>query len=87
MRRLDWRGAIEFVDITRAHASACPIDPATMLERSQASEDGNLLSGDGRSDSPLAYPGCLPHSNASTCCFFGSGRICNARSLTGGFFA
>lgn len=45
MRRLDWRGAIIFVDVTRAHASACPIDPATMLARFHASENGNLLSG------------------------------------------
>lgn len=45
MRRLDRRGAIEFVDVTRTQASACPIDPVTMLERFHASEDGKLLSG------------------------------------------
>ena len=45
MRRLDWRGAIEFVDVTQIQASACPIDPATMLARFHASENGNLLSG------------------------------------------
>ena len=45
MRRLDWRGAIEFVDVTRAPASGCPIDPTEMLARFHASEDGHLLSG------------------------------------------
>ena len=45
MRRLDRRGAIEFVDVTNAPASACPIDPAEMLARFHASEDGRLLSG------------------------------------------
>lgn len=45
MRRLDRRGAIEFVDVTSAPASACPVDPAKMLARFYASEDGRLLSG------------------------------------------
>ena len=45
MRRLDRRGAIKFVDVTSALASACPIDPAEMLARFHASEDGRLLSG------------------------------------------
>lgn len=45
MRRLDRRGAIEFVDITRAPTGTCPIDPTAMLERFHASEDGRLLSG------------------------------------------
>jgi predicted DCC family thiol-disulfide oxidoreductase YuxK len=44
MRRLDRRGAIHFVDVTQAGAS-CPIDPAAMLARFHASEDGVLLSG------------------------------------------
>ena len=43
MQRLDRRGAIDFVDVTQAHA--CPIDPAVMLARFHASEDGRLLSG------------------------------------------
>ena len=43
MRRLDRRGAIDFVDVTQARA--CPIDPAAMLARFHASEDGRLLSG------------------------------------------
>ena len=45
MRRLDRRGAIDFVDVTQASASSCPIDPAAMLARFHASEDGNLVSG------------------------------------------
>jgi len=45
MRRLDRRGAINFVDVTRASASSCPIDPAAMLARFHASENGTLLSG------------------------------------------
>ncbi|MCY7338477.1 MAG: DUF393 domain-containing protein [Sphingomonas bacterium] len=45
MRRLDRRGAIEFVDVTRASAGTCPVDPATMLARFHATEDGRLLSG------------------------------------------
>ena len=43
MRRLDRRGAIDFVDVTQAQA--CPVDPAAMLARFHASEDGRLLSG------------------------------------------
>ena len=45
MRRLDRRGAIDFVDVTQASASSCPIDPAAMLARFHASEDGHLVSG------------------------------------------
>ena len=45
MRRLDRRGAIHFVDVTSAPASACPIDPAEMLARFHVSEEGRLLSG------------------------------------------
>ena len=45
MRRLDRRGAIRFVDVTRATADACPIDRGALLERFHASEDGRLLSG------------------------------------------
>ena len=45
MRRLDRRGAIEFVDAARASASTCPIDRAELLARFHASEDGQLLSG------------------------------------------
>lgn len=45
MRRLDRRGAVEFVDLTKIPATACPIDRADMLARFHASEDGQLLSG------------------------------------------
>ena len=45
MRRLDQRGTINFVDVTSAPASACPIDPADMLARFHVSEEGRLLSG------------------------------------------
>ncbi len=45
MRKLDRRGAICFVDVTSAPASACPIDPAEMLARFHVTEDGRLLSG------------------------------------------
>lgn len=43
MRRLDRRGAIEFVD---AASGTCPLDRSTMLARFHAREDGGpLLSG------------------------------------------
>lgn len=45
MRRLDRRGVIEFVDVTRSSAVACPVDRDEMLARFHASEDGQLLSG------------------------------------------
>lgn len=45
MRWLDWRGGIEFVDVTQTQASACPIDPVAMLARFHASENGQFLSG------------------------------------------
>ena len=45
MRRLDWRGAIEFIDVTSASESACPIDQNELLARFHASENGRLLSG------------------------------------------
>ena len=45
MRWLDRRGAIEFIDVASAPASACPIEAAEMLARFHASEDGRLLSG------------------------------------------
>ena len=44
MRRLDRRGAIEFVDATDGDA-VCPIDRADLLARFHAREDGVLLSG------------------------------------------
>ena len=44
MRRLDRRGAIDFVDACDP-ASACPIDRADILARFHARENGRLLSG------------------------------------------
>jgi predicted DCC family thiol-disulfide oxidoreductase YuxK len=45
MRRLDTRGVIHFVDVTRSDASTCPLDRRELLARFHASEDGRLLSG------------------------------------------
>lgn len=45
MRRLDTRGAIRFVDVTRSDASACPVNRRELLARFHASENGRLLSG------------------------------------------
>ena len=45
MRRLDRRGAIEFIDVVQAASAACPIDRADLLARFHVSEDGQLLSG------------------------------------------
>lgn len=44
MRRLDTRGAITFIDAASPDAS-CPLDPAVMLARFHAEEDGRMLSG------------------------------------------
>jgi predicted DCC family thiol-disulfide oxidoreductase YuxK len=44
MRRLDRRGAIDFVDIASGQG-ACPIDRADLLARFHASENGRLVSG------------------------------------------
>lgn len=43
MRRLDRRGAIEFVDASRG--DVCPADRAAMLARFHACEDGRMLVG------------------------------------------
>ncbi|WP_174292981.1 thiol-disulfide oxidoreductase DCC family protein [Sphingomonas bacterium] len=43
MRRLDWRGAIRFVDATTAET--CPIDRRELLARFHAREGDTLLSG------------------------------------------
>jgi predicted DCC family thiol-disulfide oxidoreductase YuxK len=54
MRRLDRRGAIAFVDVGGVDVAGvdgsgaailCPIDPATLLARFHAQEDGRMLSG------------------------------------------
>lgn len=44
MRRLDRRGRIDFIDVAQPGVS-CPIDPALLLARFHAREDGVLLSG------------------------------------------
>lgn len=44
MRRLDRRGAIAFVDVA-AGDTVCPMDPAMLLARFHAREDGQMLSG------------------------------------------
>ena len=44
MRRLDRAGRIDFVDVAQPGAS-CPIDPALLLARFHAREQGVLLSG------------------------------------------
>lgn len=45
MKRLDRRGSIAFIDVTKAPMAACPIDRNQMLARFHATEDGELLSG------------------------------------------
>lgn len=45
MRRLDRRGAIEFVDVAENAPADCPVDQAELLARFHAKEDGKVLSG------------------------------------------
>jgi predicted DCC family thiol-disulfide oxidoreductase YuxK len=45
MRRLDRRGAIAFVDVSRPDGGDCPVDRAELLARFHARENGRLLSG------------------------------------------
>ncbi len=45
IRRLDKRGAINFVDAHDCADAACPIDRADLLARFHAREDGQLHSG------------------------------------------
>ena len=44
MRRLDRRGAIDFVDVDRAEGT-CPLDRVALLKRFHAREDGRIVSG------------------------------------------
>lgn len=44
MRRLDHKGAIAFIDVSRPD-SACPVDRAALLARFHAVEEGRLLTG------------------------------------------
>jgi predicted DCC family thiol-disulfide oxidoreductase YuxK len=48
MRRLDRRGAIAFVDVSRAakpDGAGCPVDRSVLLARFHALEDGRVVSG------------------------------------------
>lgn len=45
MRRLDRRGAINFVDVADPVASDCPIDRGTLLARFHARDGDHMLSG------------------------------------------
>ncbi len=45
MRRMDKRGAIDFIDVHEAGSQDCPISPEALLTRFHAMEDGKLLSG------------------------------------------
>lgn len=45
MRRLDRRGAIQFVDVAKGTDDTCPVDRATLLARFHAREHGRVLSG------------------------------------------
>ena len=45
MRRLDRRGAIEFIDTAATGPADCPIDRRALLARFHAREDDRLLSG------------------------------------------
>ncbi|MEL7188197.1 MAG: DUF393 domain-containing protein [Pseudomonadota bacterium] len=45
MRRLDRKGAINFIDVSENGDPNCPIDQADLLARFHAEEDGVVLSG------------------------------------------
>jgi predicted DCC family thiol-disulfide oxidoreductase YuxK len=45
MRRLDWRGAIRFVDLSSPATFGCPKNREALLQRFHAMEDGRILSG------------------------------------------
>ncbi|MEE4289237.1 MAG: DUF393 domain-containing protein [Erythrobacter sp.] len=45
MKRLDKRGAIDFVDVAEGADPSCPIDRSELLARFHAEEDGRVLSG------------------------------------------
>ena len=44
MRKLDKAGAISFIDVT-SPTSVCPLNPAELLARFHAEENGTMLSG------------------------------------------
>ncbi len=45
MRKLDKRGAIEFVDVSEEASEACPLSQEELLARFHARENGRILSG------------------------------------------
>jgi predicted DCC family thiol-disulfide oxidoreductase YuxK len=45
MQRLDRRGAIDFVDVSRSGDGDCPVGRSELLARFHARENGRLLSG------------------------------------------
>ncbi len=45
MRKLDRRGAIDFIDVSEGQSESCPVDQSELLARFHASEDGKMLSG------------------------------------------
>ena len=45
MRRLDRKGAIDFVDVSGDGDPSCPVDQAELLARFHAEEHGQVLSG------------------------------------------
>lgn len=45
MRRLDRRGAIDFIDVSDCADASCPVDRADLLARFHAQENGVLYSG------------------------------------------
>jgi len=45
MKRLDRKGAIDFVDVSDEADKSCPIDQADLLARFHAEENGEVLSG------------------------------------------
>lgn len=47
MRRLDRRGAIDFIDVGQSGDGGCPVDRAALLARFHARENGQILSGAG----------------------------------------
>lgn len=45
LRKLDRRGAIDFIDLTEADDASCPLSRQDLLARFHALEDGQLRSG------------------------------------------
>ncbi len=80
MRRLDRRGSIQFIDVTTAQEAACPIDPAVLLMRFHASEDGVLLSGAAAFAAMWRAIPLLRPLGFVTAPFCGSARGCSAGS-------